>query len=502
MGQGAAAYSKLTKTNDGLSQSQQFWGNKASQKVAQSKRMAYDKAKTKERYDREDYKDFIKGDEKSDDFDYSGTKNWDEVTYVAANNLSESNVAANRDFQEAQERGDKEGMRAARILKAKRMRGFESIKNQSKKYAGEMATFKTAWENKEVSLMDDRAMNAFEAMEDANYRFEQDDKGNMVAIMLVEDPETGRMVEKRVDSGWTDYIRRVNVTGKDGLADQLLKRLGKKTKTSEEGDLIITESEWSENDEAITRAEIKALRSNPKAMADLLFQATGKKKYEKFSDEDNTAVDNWLYDVVQQGRNTVSSTKTNWAKKNYGLAQQKLAADKAKDEKATSKKESDKIPGVATLVKTPSGDVEVTKTKIGGSSTYKTDLFSTEADAPKYSNKVGFSLKRKDGKPALGIVEGRNLISFKIDDAGKFLGTSVEVVTVKEGVASKGQSKSVKTVKKTTEELNNTQITKLSEFLGYANSKEAFKDLTRESKGLNKTAPKVHKEQIGLFNED
>ena len=311
---GGSGYIRLEKPDNAISQGLQFWGgiaaNEAAEKRARNERQGI--AKKKEVSDWEEKYDLKAGDFQSK---YTGFKSFDEMNTDFSMYMSDEYVKLQRGAKDAMASGNmkEKGRLEGEMIRLKNAFGEAS---KSQQFFGDKykAYQKAAIEGNVSGSSKDFEDIVQAAILDKNVSLRMVD-GNLTYTGLKEGDngkEPFTVAAQDIMDGSFSWNKKQQVSGEEGLVDNILSNLGKITREGTNGYYSISTQAWDDGKEKGIHSEatndaIDALLGDAEVMGDLLYQfsgVNGDKKISKmkgFNDSDYKLVRKKLNAMVRAG---------------------------------------------------------------------------------------------------------------------------------------------------------------------------------------------------------
>lgn len=452
---GGAAYSQLQPLRNDIAQTFQQWNAIEAQKAADEAQRAHQEKllKDKRRYDEsEKFAEGLQEDKDAFAQKVSGFKTIDDVHADGIRTMSTKFAENKAKAIEAERNGNYKLANELKVTNDNILRNVDLMKQYEEHGATVFQNTMKMDAAGKISDADDDWYTEVDAYGQYNFAYDVDDKGNLVTHKIVKKAD-GSEVKETVDPNqfFKDFnpVTKVQVLGKDGLVADFTATAKLGEYSEETGDMIYSGKKWSPETEATAQAFIGGIYKDDRAMTDLLYQTTGRKKKSGFDAEDYKAVGDYLYTSFRSGLPETKEEKTNWAKKNF---QQGQVAANQEYRKAQSGKDDKQAVNVTEVTTEP-----------------KENKFKYNSTMPwgKETKYREFVFKRNDEKPITGVIEDApdaQLAGIRVGENGKVV--AKYYIVNNESKVNKGTNTTTTTSAKsntlTEKVLNENEVGKLS----------------------------------------
>lgn len=305
---GAAAYQRLQRIDNQISQNANAAADRAAANMRQKRALNAQKAKDDEAARGKAYDETNMPDD-AFKTTITGFDSRDDVARSFATKATEGYTNAGRLAREAYDKGDQTEYRRQLDNQKKILSQFKNFTNNE----GHLAELNKQWvtmgKEGKISPVDDRWEQFMEAQARHDFEYKLDENNNPYVQMLMKDDEGNERVERikvsdLVNGNYRPY-EKVEVTGKGGLVDEMLVGFGKRKYDSETGGMIVTDQVWDNKNQKALDAKIETLVGDKRTMSSLLYQASGgtiKKmgdtdrngENDAYTPEDEAMVSEWL----------------------------------------------------------------------------------------------------------------------------------------------------------------------------------------------------------------
>lgn len=299
---GGAAYQRLQVPEDGLSQSLQYWGAQEAKRQA-DKKLADEREGIRKAQGIKDWED--KYGLKEADFlnKYTGFQTFDDMNTDFSMDLTDQYVNLQRQAKDALLAGDlkTKNKLEAELIKMKSMFG-EAAKSQEffaekfKSYQKAVTEGKVSGASKQFEDIIQKAV----VEKNAALRYRD---GNLVYTTIVDGKPEIIPYQDLMDGSFSWYEKQ-QVSGKNGIVDNVLNNLGTITKEGTDGYYKITTQAWDDkiHGAAVDEA-VEAITGSNEVMGDLLYQFTNGKEAKMFGfeDKDYNLVKDKLKTLIRAG---------------------------------------------------------------------------------------------------------------------------------------------------------------------------------------------------------
>jgi len=316
---GGAAYKGYQKIDNGISQGLQHWGGiKARENAAQ--KLADERAGVREQQRKDDW---MKNHQWEDfENEITNYENFDDLSRTLFNDVRNQTTDLYR--QSIKLRNEGKTLEADTVwnqyLKTKG--AFKDFAKIEPILAKHNESFVNDFKAGKVSGVDDDYLSFIQAQENVDVK-PKVVNGTLKYQVAFKDKE-GKITDVKEMSHYDlvnnkySYIPKNDVLGKEGIVTNILKTVGKRTYDETRGLYKYTLQKWDDKAIALVDSYVDGLVENDRAMSDLLFQATGKKKFgnikyrrrgeqDNFTDSDKKQVKDWIKTQVEGGYDSKQS---------------------------------------------------------------------------------------------------------------------------------------------------------------------------------------------------
>lgn len=313
---GGAAYRGYQKLDNGISQGLQHWGRIKAQENAAEK-LADERAQVREQNRKDEW---MKTHQWQDlENELTNYQDFDDLSRVLYTDVRNQTTDLYRKAIELRNNGNTLEADKTWNMYLKTRGAFEQFAKVQPILKEHNDNFVKAFEEGKVSGVDDDYLSFIQAQ--ANYDVKPKVvNGSLTYEVALKDKDDKIYDVKEfshfdVVNNKYQYIPKNEMLGDEGVATKILKAIGKREFDEIKGDYKYTFQKWDDKANAVVDSYVESVMENDRTMSDLLFQATGRKKYgnikyrrrgeqDDFTSKDREDVKNWIKQLVEGGYDT------------------------------------------------------------------------------------------------------------------------------------------------------------------------------------------------------